>query len=311
MCITNNNVKICVKHDCEYTKKGTSNKYHCRQCYNETSRIRNAKPEQRAKIRMSGRIHAAKKRIENPIALQQAQEKYKQTDKYRDRKILQLSIASSNIYCLTCKDARVYGLNYCNNCDKILYIIEKYNFLSTCKHCNKEYGVDIKVTNYKKVFQLNKYCSVKCCTHHKQEVKVNYILNYKNTDKYKQIKRDRKRDGTHRKRVIRKGNKYQLILRHILFKRYNYVCQGCNVKCVHPNSSNYNQDNCATIDHIQPISKGGDHTYVNTQLLCRKCNWMKRDNEKYFEHKQKAKQMQLQFNLKIVNHSIGNQLTLF
>ena len=94
-----------------------------------------------------------------------------------------------------------------------------------------------------------------------------------------------------KKELLNKGNKYQLIFRRTLFERFNYVCQGCNVKCVYPNDINYNDDNCATIDHIKPISKGGDHTYINTQLLCRMCNSIKRDNEKYFEHKQRAKQM--------------------
>jgi 5-methylcytosine-specific restriction endonuclease McrA len=102
-----------------------------------------------------------------------------------------------------------------------------------------------------------------------------------------------------------------LIFRRTLFKRFNYVCQGCNIKCVHPNDNNYNDDNCATIDHIKPISKGGDHTYTNTQLLCRKCNRIKGANEKYFEHKQKAKQMELQFDLNMIKHCVGEQLALF
>ena len=38
---------------------------------------------------------------------------------------------------------------------------------------------------------------------------------------------------------------------------------------------------------------------------------MKNDNEKYFEHKQRVKQMELQFDLNIVKHGTGEQLSLF
>lgn len=33
----------------------------------------------------------------------------------------------------------------------------------------------------------------------------------------------------------------------------------------------------AVLDHIVPISKGGPHTYSNTQCLCRDCNLKKSD----------------------------------
>lgn len=31
------------------------------------------------------------------------------------------------------------------------------------------------------------------------------------------------------------------------------------------------------LDHIIPLSRGGSHTYKNTQLSCRSCNQLKRD----------------------------------
>jgi 5-methylcytosine-specific restriction endonuclease McrA len=37
-----------------------------------------------------------------------------------------------------------------------------------------------------------------------------------------------------------------------------------------------------TIDHIVPISKGGEHTIVNIQAICRKCNVIKRDKIYYY-----------------------------
>lgn len=307
MCVNSIKVKYCEKHNCSYVQRGSSDRMHCRECTNE--RNRNTVRSQKAKEnkREIDRNYQAKKRLENPDVLKQAKEKYKQTDKYRDWKISQLSITLSNIYCIRCNNNRVFNNDYCVDCNKLLHIINNHDYISICKHCNKEYGLDVKISNIGKVFQLNKFCSVNC----NKQSKINTQTLYKTTDAYKELKRERKRNGTHKKRVIKKGSKYQLIYRRILFQRFNYVCQGCNVKCVHPNDTNYNQDNCATIDHIKPISKGGDHTYVNTQLLCRKCNSIKRDNEKYFEHKQRAKQMELQFDLTVVKHGTGEQLALF
>ena len=303
MRVSPNEIKVCEKHNVVYTNLGNGNRRRCVECVREYNKL----PHRLEKKREIDRNYQAKKRLENPDVLKQAQEKYKQTNKYRDWKISQLSITSSNIYCIRCNNNRVYNNDYCVDCNKLLHIINNHDYISVCKHCNKEYGLDVKISNSGKVFQLNKFCSVDC----NKQSKINTQTLYKTTDTYKELKRERKRNGTHKKRVIKKGSKYQLIYRRILFQRFNYVCQGCNVKCVHPNDTNYNQDNCATIDHIKPISKGGNHTYVNTQLLCRKCNSIKRDNEKYFEHKQRAKQMELQFDLTMVKHGTGEQLALF
>jgi ribosomal protein S8 len=303
MRVSPNEIKVCEKHNVVYTNLGNGNRRRCVECVREYNKL----PHRLEKKREIDRNYQAKKRLENPDVLKQAQEKYKQTDKYRDWKISQLSITCSNIYCIRCNNNRVYNNDYCVDCNKLLHIINNHDYISVCKHCNKEYGLDVKISNSGKVFQLNKFCSVDC----NKQSKINTQTLYKTTDTYKELKRERKRNGTHKKRVIKKGSKYQLIYRRILFQRFNYVCQGCNVKCVHPNDTNYNQDNCATIDHIKPISKGGNHTYVNTQLLCRKCNSIKRDNEKYFEHKQRAKQMELQFDLTMVKHGTGEQLALF
>lgn len=303
MRVSPNELKVCKKHNVVYTNWGNGNRRRCVECVKEYNKL----PHRLEKKREIDRKYQAQKRLENPDVLKQAQEKYKQTDKYRDWKISQLSITMSNLYCIRCNINRVYNDDYCNDCSKLLHIINNHDYISVCKNCNKEYGLDVKISNYGKVFQLNKFCSVDC----NKQSKINSRILYKTTDVYKELKRERRRNGTHKKRVIKKGNKYQLIYRRILFQRFNYVCQGCNVKCVHPNDINYNDDNCATIDHIKPISKGGDHTYINTQLLCRKCNSIKRDNEKYFEHKKRAKQMELQFDLIMINHGVGEQLALF
>ena len=50
-----------------------------------------------------------------------------------------------------------------------------------------------------------------------------------------------------------------VLLLHVEF-RDNYECQSCDT----------NED--LTFDHILPVSKGGQTTFDNLQLLCRSCN---------------------------------------
>ena len=315
MCQSNIVLKFCEKHNCAYTQRGNANRMHCRQCTNERAnehrKVNPLNENAREKKREIDRIYQSKKRLENPVYYKLIQERHKQTEKFRDRIIEKTLIKSSNIYCIKCNYKRTYSNEYCSECLDVLYIIKNHDFISICKHCNKEYGLDVKISNHGKVFQLNKYCSVECNDDNKKQNYIAYRKEYKKTEVFKNTQRERKRNDTYRKRVIKSGNEYQYIKRHTLFQRFNYICQGCNVKCVYPNDVNYNQDNCATIDHIKPVSKGGSHTYDNTQLLCRKCNWMKRDNEKYFEHKQMSLQMQLQFDLNNTKHDTGQQLRLF
>lgn len=58
--------------------------------------------------------------------------------------------------------------------------------------------------------------------------------------------------------------------------KFNGVCQCCGIKTVmghHPQISN-----SSTIEHIIPLSKGGNHVWGNVELLCLDCN-MKRNKE--------------------------------
>lgn len=60
-----------------------------------------------------------------------------------------------------------------------------------------------------------------------------------------------------------------------LMRKSRMRCKYCNTLCVKPEG--YNQPNEGTIDHIMPLSKGGLHLWNNVQLLCRRCNTIKKD----------------------------------
>jgi len=55
-----------------------------------------------------------------------------------------------------------------------------------------------------------------------------------------------------------------------VYIRFNGKCQKCGVitsKGLHPQ-----QKHSATIEHIKPLSKGGNHTWKNVTLYCHGCN---------------------------------------
>ncbi|MBU2249718.1 MAG: HNH endonuclease, partial [Gammaproteobacteria bacterium] len=53
-----------------------------------------------------------------------------------------------------------------------------------------------------------------------------------------------------------------------------YICQLCGVK-TRPDIKNQYHPKRPELDHIVPLSLGGEHTKQNTQCLCRQCNMTK------------------------------------
>jgi 5-methylcytosine-specific restriction endonuclease McrA len=61
-----------------------------------------------------------------------------------------------------------------------------------------------------------------------------------------------------------------------VFDRDGWMCQLCGVET--PRELRGTYDNAAPeLDHVVPLSKGGAHTYDNTQCSCRECNQRKSD----------------------------------
>lgn len=77
------------------------------------------------------------------------------------------------------------------------------------------------------------------------------------------------------KRIYKNGEPDLTITLTRLYMRDKGICQCCgkyiDFDC-DPNSDDY-----PSIDHIIPIAKGGEHQWDNVQLMCRRCNYLKRD----------------------------------
>jgi 5-methylcytosine-specific restriction endonuclease McrA len=89
-------------------------------------------------------------------------------------------------------------------------------------------------------------------------------------------RRKKKQDDKHHlARARRLGLEREIVHRNKVFERDKWRCNHCQCKCVRPTAKTANNPNSATLDHIIPISRGGPHTYANSQLLCRRCNSLK------------------------------------
>jgi hypothetical protein len=61
---------------------------------------------------------------------------------------------------------------------------------------------------------------------------------------------------------------------HEVLIRDGYICQLCGIK-TNPHLKNHNHPKYPNLDHIVPLSKGGEHSRKNTQCLCHRCNCQK------------------------------------
>lgn len=62
-----------------------------------------------------------------------------------------------------------------------------------------------------------------------------------------------------------------------VFRRDRWHCQECGLHT--PRELRGTIDPCAPeLDHVHPLSQGGEHTWANVQLLCRSCNIAKSDS---------------------------------
>lgn len=79
----------------------------------------------------------------------------------------------------------------------------------------------------------------------------------------------------HKRRArIAGAEKIDRVAPSVVFNRDGWACQSCGCKVTRRGKRLH--DRKATIDHITPLSRGGDHTYANVQTMCWKCNHQKR-----------------------------------
>lgn len=84
-------------------------------------------------------------------------------------------------------------------------------------------------------------------------------------------KRSTRRAARKRERAVLRGATVETVNPNVVFDRDGWRCQFCNVRTPRSKRGTY-ASNAPELDHIMPLSKGGEHSYTNTQCLCRSCN---------------------------------------
>lgn len=98
-----------------------------------------------------------------------------------------------------------------------------------------------------------------------------------NPDKVHQTKRrwfeanrDYVKSTKHARRVLARGEGAERFTSREIFERDGWTCQICGLQ-LDP-AIKFPDNRSASIDHIVPISQGGQHTRANVQAACMGCN---------------------------------------
>jgi 5-methylcytosine-specific restriction endonuclease McrA len=90
-------------------------------------------------------------------------------------------------------------------------------------------------------------------------------------------------DGYHR-RIRKKKERARMRILKVdnvdpikVFEKHNWHCAKCGIYTPR-HLKGKQKDNSPELDHIIPLSRNGEHSYVNVQLLCRQCNLTKLDS---------------------------------
>lgn len=86
-----------------------------------------------------------------------------------------------------------------------------------------------------------------------------------------------KRKHRLKRKALKREVSVELIDPIVVFNMQDWRCQLCGIKTPITKRGTYNND-APELDHIIPLSKGGEHSYRNVQTLCRRCNSIKKDN---------------------------------
>jgi 5-methylcytosine-specific restriction endonuclease McrA len=142
-----------------------------------------------------------------------------------------------------------------NDCKKCEYAIKK-------AHRETEKG------KFERKIESKKY----------RESNLEIVKERNNINNKKYMQTPKGKEQMYKRNMIRRSRGFKVDFtphqRMEIINRDNWTCQCCGIK-VHDEKRN--DERKAHIDHIIPISKGGNSSPENLRLLCRTCNLSKSD----------------------------------
>jgi 5-methylcytosine-specific restriction endonuclease McrA len=123
--------------------------------------------------------------------------------------------------------------------------------------------------------QYRKYCSSDCSREGQRLSSLSSRKARKEAGTFKRKSRGKRYHSSFRK-AQKLGVECERVSAKKVFERDGWKCKICG----RPTPVEFRGtigENAPELDHIVPLSKGGGHTYANTQCLCRSCNWEKSD----------------------------------
>lgn len=168
-----------------------------------------------------------------------------------------------------------------------LYRRENTEILKQYHKKHRQENIDSINQKKKRYYQENRESILKRNKRYRQE-NAESIKRYKkqHDEEYKEYRRqyiqtDRGREASYRSNLKRKSYKHKVEFtphqRKLILDRDNWACQSCGIEVHDRRNGDWNTPDKAHIDHILPISRGGNSIPSNLQVLCRTCNLSKRD----------------------------------
>ncbi len=170
--------------------------------------------------------------------------------------------------------------NYCRDCGRRYRQEHKKEAAEYQKQYQKQYQKRYKQEHKKEnVTYIKQYC-----LDHKKD-KAIYDKQYRQENKEKTRLRmrlyhqtgqgkDVAKRARHKRRAFKLCVGYEVFSPNKILERDGYICQKCGKKTC-PDFKNQYHPLYPNLDHIISLSKGGYHTRINTQCLCRQCNMEK------------------------------------
>lgn len=85
------------------------------------------------------------------------------------------------------------------------------------------------------------------------------------------VKRQHKRIQRVARKALQRGATVENVNPESVFERAGWLCAICGISTPRGMRGTM-EHNAPELDHIHPLSRGGAHSYANTQCLCRSCN---------------------------------------